>query len=296
MFESLLADKDEPSQASWLYQREGQVYGPVSSKEVLELLYDGSLSFESLIAPESGDFKPARRYGLFRAHQDKVKAHRDQITEATRRIREENRRVRMRRLGWVALALVLICGGGFGLRAFIVYQREAAAEAEAQRQEAQLQQEIENLLASVTIEPPLRPLIEEQAPAREKAQTREPSRSSRRRRRRPSARQTAEAASAGAQGELSEIEIMQGVGRVLPGFKRCIVEQIQRDERSVGNEIVVSFSVDNSGRAQAVSLRDRFLRRSPLKGCLAGQLAKVKWRAFKGEVRNIEYPIRIGRT
>ena len=281
MFEAMFDERSEHS--GWLYQRDAQVFGPVSAKALLELLYDGTLDFETLVAPEAGEFKPARRYGVFRSHQAKVRLHRAQVAEATRRIRDANRRALRRRIGWSVLALGLLIGGAFGLRHWILHQRQAQAEAQSRAEERALQQELDALLASVTLEPPLEPLFE---PTTER-------RTQRRRRRRPP---KAAGVPAKPGAPPTEAEIRQGVAKILPGFKRCIVAQMQRNPDSVGSQIVVSFSVDNRGRARNVRLADRFLRRSPLKPCMARQLAGVRWRAYEGEVRNIDYPIRIGRT
>jgi len=195
---------------------------------------------------------------------------------------------------------VLVVGGA-GLRSYVRWSRRVTAERLKAEQEAQLRAEIEGLLAQVSVEPPLAPLIDGESTKRQSARGERagPSDSDRdgkprpRKRPRRTARATAAASPSG--NELSDAEILEGIGRALPRFKRCIVEQIQRDAASIRDRIVLRFAIGNDGRVRDFSLEDRFLRASPLQSCLKDQLVSVQWRSFRGEVRNVEYPIRINR-
>jgi hypothetical protein len=285
----------------WVYQHEGQLFGPISAKELLEMLYEGALDFDSLVAPDGGELKPVRRFGVFRAHREEVESHRAQVRTAEARVQRERRRLRRRIAAALAFAVLVLVVGGAGLRSYIRASRQAEAERAKALEEARLRDEIEGLLARVTVEPPLAPLIdgestasEEAEPTADRGRERDDARAARaaaRRRRRAAAR-----ASDGPTGaELTDAEILEGIGRALPRFKRCIVEQIQRDGASIRDRIVLRFTIGNDGRVRDFSLADRFLRASPLQSCLKDQLASVQWRAFRGEVRNVEYPIRINR-
>ena len=140
---------------------------------------------------------------------------------------------------------------------------------------------------SITIEPPLLSVVDE--PPEDTGGGKRP------RRRKKGVARFSGGSGAPASGEITKNEIMQGMASAFPGFKQCIVEQLKRDKDSVPEQIVLTFSVDNQGKAQNFSLTDRFLRKSQLKDCLGGHIARVSWRAYKGEVQNIEYPITIGR-
>lgn len=291
MFEDLLEESTDAVRrldSEWLYQVHGQVFGPVKPKALLEMLYQGDLTPETPVSTDESDFRPVRHYAVFRAHLPKVEAHQREREAALAAERAEAQARLKRRLGWASVALVVLLVGSAGIAAWVRSSREAAAEAEKRAKEAQLEQELEDLLASVTIEPPLMPVVDDEA------ETKQPTSKRRSRRRRKSRAVARFSGGPAKQGELTRTEIMQGVGRAFRGFKRCIVAQMQRDKESVPDQIVLSFSIDNEGRAQNVSLTDRFLRKSPLKGCMATQLEKVRWRAYKGEVQNIEYPITIG--
>ena len=58
---------------------------------------------------------------------------------------------------------------------------------------------------------------------------------------------------------------MAGVAEVFTGFKRCIVEQMQREPDTVPETIILTFAINNEGKAQDVSLGDRILRKSPMR-------------------------------
>jgi hypothetical protein len=307
-FEGLVPEPSGPDRtrldSRWVYQHEGQLFGPITAKELLEMLYDGALDFDSLVAPDGSELKPVRRFGVFRAHREKIESHRAQIRTAEARVQRERRRLRRRIALALAFAVSVLVVGGAGLRSYMRTSRQAEAERAKALQEARLREEIDGLLARVTVEPPLAPLIDGESSPAAKAdgedstpRDRNEGRSARaaRRRRRAAARAAAAGRPAAAGAELSDAEILQGIGRALPRFKRCIVGQIQRDSASIRDRIVLRFTIGNDGRVRDFSLADRILRASPLQSCLKDQLASVQWRSFRGEVRNVEYPIRINR-
>ncbi len=286
MFVDILAETTDARQSlntNWLYQQGGQVFGPVKPKELLEMLYQGEITPDTSVACEEDGFQPLRRYGVFRAHLPKVEAHQKELLEAKEQERKEARARLMRRLGLGAGAISIAVLLSLGLAYYIRSSRQKAAIAEKQAKEDAIKLQLENLMASVTIEPPLMPLVED-----DPQPTKAPKKGRRRRRR-------ARFSSPKGKGELTRSEIMGGVAKVFGGFKRCIVQQMQRESESVPEQIVLTFVIDNSGRAKNVSITDRFLRKSPLRNCVAARLSKARWRAFKGEVQNVEYPITIGR-
>lgn len=290
LFEDMLEESTDAVRrldSDWLYQVHGQVFGPVKPKALLEMLYKGDITPETPVSSDDGDFRPVRHFAVFRSHLPKVEAHQRELADAEAQARAEARARLKRRLGWASGAVVLAIVGSLGIASWVRSSRAARVEAERVAKEAELKKTLDDLLASVTIEPPLMPVVEEEA---------KPTKRTRKGRRRRRSRAVARFSGGPAKsGELTRTEIMQGVGKAFSGFKRCIVEQMQRDSESVPAQIVLSFSIDNQGKAKNVSLTDRFLRKSPLKGCLAARLGRVKWRAYKGEVQNVEYPITIGR-
>ena len=267
-------------ETEWLYEQDGQVFGPISTQVLLEQLYDGTLTPDTPVAVEDGEFRAIRRIGAFRSHLPRIAAHQAEQARAKTEAQARTRRLMIRRLGWGVVGLATVALGSAGVMTAVRYQRQLEAEAARKAQEAALQAELDALMASVTIEPPLASLV------RDTALSRRPDR--RRRRRRTSSAQRGT-------GALTRKEIVGGLRQAFGGFKRCIVEQIQRDKSSVGPQIVLTFSIGNEGRAKNIGLADRFLRRSPMLGCFQRRMGKLHWRRFKGEVRNIEYPISVRR-
>ncbi len=279
-------DKARSLDTNWLYQQQGQVFGPVKSKELLEMLYKAEVDAETLIAVEDGEFAPLRRIGVFRAHLPKVQAHLAEVREAEEQARHVAKERLKKRATLIGGTVAVVVAAAIAIPWYVISSREAAAEADKEAREDALRKELDDLLASVTIEPPLLALVDEPAPTGKK---------SKKRRRRRGGAVASFSGGAAKTGELTREEIMAGVAKAFSGFKRCIVGQMQRDPESVSEQIVLRFSVNNAGRAQNVSLKDRFLRRSPLNACMTQELGKVRWRAYKGEVRNVDYPITVGR-
>lgn len=288
-FEGLVeesTDKARTLESDWLYQVNGQVFGPVKPRDLLELLYAGEIDKDTPIALDGTDFAALHRYGVFRVHLPKAERVLRERAAAAEAEAEATRQRLQRRLKVGLSALLVAVVLTIGLVQLIRYRKQADAEAEAHAKEAALLKEIDNLMSRVTIEPPLVALVTE---------TEEPKGSDpgqKKKRGRAVARFTGGASGT---GELSHGEIMSGIATAFPGFKRCIVEQIQRDSDSVPEQIVLSFSINNDGVAQEITLTDHALRRTPLAGCMAGKLSQVRFRPYKGEVQNVEYPITIGR-
>lgn len=289
-FQNLVDELDEVEgglEAPWLYRVDGAAYGPVTARDLLQRLYEGDIDAETEVAPEDGDFLALRRYGAFRNHLAKARELAEARAAAAARTQAELQAQRARRLRWAGLAVVVAAVGSGLVWGGVSWWREADAEARAREKTATLEAELEALLANVSIEPPLMPLVDEATkPSRPRGDTTEAatSRTLPRRRARPKPK-----------GPLSEREVMTGVQRVFGGLVTCIKGQLRRDSDSVPTTIVLTFGIDNGGRARDVSLADRFLRRSPMLGCVRGKLQSARWRTYKGEVRNVEYPITVRR-
>jgi hypothetical protein len=287
-FEGLISEettgKARTLQSDWVYQLNGQVFGPVKPRDLLELLYAGAINKDTPIALDGQEFMALHRYGVFRVHLPKVARHQADLAEA-KASEERAAKARLsRRIQWTVLAAIVAAGAGYGLYRYIWASKEAAAALEREAKEKKLNDEIDALMASVTIEPPLIPLVDEKADAREAGS-----------KRKRFARFTSGSHGSSSATELSRQEIMSGIASAFPHFKRCIVEQIQRDADSVPEQIVLAFTINNEGEVRDFNLPDRSLRGSQLGSCMGRHLSQVRFRKYKGEVQNVEYPITIGR-
>jgi hypothetical protein len=286
-FEGLIdetTDKARTLESDWLYQLDGHVFGPVKPRQLLELLYAGDIDKDTPIALDGAEFMALHRYGVFRVHLPKVARHQNELAEAKAdEVRAGKARV-MKRIQWAVLAACIAAGAGYGIWRYIWQLKERAAQIEREAKEKKLMDDVDALMASVTIEPPLIPLVdekEEEAPGKKK--------------RRRYARFTSGASGSSSATELSHQEIMAGIAGAFPHFKRCIVEQIQREADSVPEQIVLAFSINNEGEVRDANLPDRSIRGTPLGDCMVRHLSQLRFRKYKGEVQNVEYPITIGR-
>jgi hypothetical protein len=290
LFEDLMGEettgKARTLDSDWLYQKSGQVFGPLKPRELLELLYSGEIDKDTPIALDGTDFEALHKYGVFRVHLPKVRKHHEELAVAKAEEEAAAKARLRRRIGWIVLAVVAGSGLAYGGYKLVWMQKEKRAEQEKQAKEKAILDEVDKLMASVTIEPPLIGLGDE---------TEDTKGTSKSKRRRAVARFTSGASHVSDATELTHQEIMVGIGQAFGGFKRCIVQQIQSDPDSVPETLALSFSINNDGNVQNASLNDRTLRDSQLAGCMTRQLQQVHFRKYKGEVQNVEYPITIGR-
>lgn len=291
LYEDLVDTVGEDSlklDATWLFKQHGQTFGPVTSKVLLDKLYAGEIDGETPIAPEDGEFMALRRYGAFRLHLPKVQEHRAAAEEA----RKKERAAKAAKIrNWTLFGVVVaVVGGGaaYGVITKIRAEREAEALAKTEEEERRIKEQmIEDLMANLTIEPPLIEIADDEPD--------EKSPGGKGKKRRPGgARRVKAGADLPPTVELTRGEIMEGVAGIFGGLKRCIVEQIQRDPESVSDRIVLQFSVNNSGDVQNLEIEDRALRRTPIKDCFNAKMGQLKFRKYIGEVQNVEYPITIG--
>jgi len=267
----------------WMYKIDGNVYGPITAQELLEELYRGEIGDDTLVCPEGGKFRPIHEFEVLADHIEQAKVHRAQANAIREKARADKVARTRRRLLLLTVTLVL-AGGAFALTIGMI--RDYRSEKIADAQEAELKGELAQLLKTVSIEPPL--VLE--TPKRKNAQ-----RSNKNRRKtKKSNKQSHKSNGPVSTEKLSQGEVMAGVGAVFGQFKNCIVRQIQRDPDSVPARLTLSFMIKNNGNVASPSLDDRILRKSPMMGCMSKAILSVKFRRFKGEVRNVEYPITIG--
>ena len=267
----------------WMYKIDGNVYGPITAQDLLEELYRGEIDDETFVCPEGGKFRPISEFEVLAEHIEQAKAHQAQAHAIKEKAQADRVARTRRRLLLLAVTLVL-AGGAFALTIEMIrnYRSEKIADA----QEEELKGELAQLLKTVSIEPPL--VLE--APKR-KSSPRGKKNKRKSKKSKKDGRTTNEPTPT---GELSQREVMAGVGTVFGQFKNCIVRQIQRDRDSVPSTVTLSFMIKNSGKVASPNLDDRILRKSPMMGCMSKAITSVRFRAFKGEVRNVEYPITIG--
>jgi hypothetical protein len=98
----------------WLFQRSGQVFGPVGTADLIQMLYRGELNGETPIAGDDGAFRPLSEIPSFLVHAKKAEAQLRVEAEVTG-ARLLRRRQRLWRIATAALlSLVLLGAGTYG--------------------------------------------------------------------------------------------------------------------------------------------------------------------------------------
>src|SRR5262245_27349207 len=145
-FEGLVdetTDKARTLESDWLYQLNGQVFGPVKPRELLDLLYNGQINKDTPIAISDGEFAALHRYGVFRVHLPKVEKRKIEIEgviiadEAAAKARTK------KRIWWVLLAVFIAAPVTYGAVRYIRGLKEEAARREAHRKEEALLKEVD---------------------------------------------------------------------------------------------------------------------------------------------------------
>jgi hypothetical protein len=283
------------SPAGWLYKIDGEVFGPITVQELLEELYQGEIDSSTPVCPEGGVFKALSEFEVFADHLARAGDHQQQANQIARD-KESDRLTGIRRRLIFSLTTALIAVAGFV--ATIYFVRAYRSEKVAQKEEAGLEGQLAELLKNVSIEPPLILPVEEKVSRRvqkNKRHRRKKKKSGSKRS--PGKLADGRALAARGSGKLTQSEVMTGVSQVFGGFKRCIVRQIQRDRSLIppNTKILLRFTIDNQGEVQSPTLDDRLLRASPMMACMASKIRSVRFRKYRGEVRNVAYPITVGR-
>jgi len=207
--------------------------------------------------------------------------------EAARR-ESEVKSKQFRRWAIVAVAVVVTLGAGGGfVWTSVANARVEKAAREKREQEEKLKSELANLLANLTIEPPLVDLVDEEPPE-------EPIKPGQKRRKGAKRAAPRPGSDLPPTVPIQRSEVVAGVNEVFGGLKQCIIEQITRDPDSVTDVIRLSFAVNNAGVVQDFDIDDRNLKKLPIKDCMGAKLGQLRFRKYIGEVQNIEYPITIG--
>jgi hypothetical protein len=277
----------------WLFQRDGQVYGPVEGRRLAELLYEGQIGPETQVSSGDGAWRPVSQVPLFLLHVKKAEAAQRVEQEVTGRRKLQARRERTKLAGWVVAAgLVVLAAVGV---AFLVG-----------RGRIERSPLLEDFGAGISIAVPARIAVAAPAGAGEVEVALDPAAPPAARRPRPvqpgapAPGAPARAPGAVDGGDLVATEfdanaIQAVVGREQRTLAPCLRQEAERSPDLAG-EVPLEFTVGNDGRVVRVAVMDPRLRAGPLRDCFEKVLRGDNWRfaPFPGQRPTIALVFKVG--
>jgi hypothetical protein len=284
---------DDPSLDGhdWLFQRDGQVYGPVDGRALAGLLYRGEISGATLVSTGDGAWRRLVEVGPFLVHVHKAEAAQRVDREVTGARLLQARKARTRTAGLVAAAALLVggaagvaflLGGGGGGRSRLLDDFGAgitvAVPARVAVARATAVDEVEVALGEAAR--PARPAAPRPGPAPAEA------------------RAAGRPSGAVEGGELVETQFDAGriqavVSEQQRTLARCLRELSAREPDFTG-EVPLEFTVGNEGRVVRVAVTDPRLRQGTLRDCFEQVLSGWSFDRFPGQRPTVSLTFRVG--
>jgi hypothetical protein len=289
---------DDPALAGgdWLFQKGGQVYGPVEGRRLAALLYRGEISAATLVSSGDGTWLPLVQVGAFLVHLRKAEAALRVEQEVTGARALQARRARTRTVALVVAALLLVVGAAgvafllgrgtpgrspllddFGAGISIAVQARVAVAGAAPADE------VEVTLGGAS-SPPARPAAPRPGGTTNSLRAANPA----------SGRPTGAVEG----GELVETQFDAGriqavVSTQQRTLARCLREQAARAPDFSG-EVPLEFTVGNEGKVVRVAVTDPRLRQGALRDCFEAVLSAWTFDRFPGQRPTVSLVFRVG--
>lgn len=272
----------------WVFQRDGQVYGPVDGRALAGLLYRGEVSGATLVSPGDGSWRPLVEVGPFLIHVHKAEAAQRVDREVTGARALQARKARTRILGLVAAAVLLVAGAA-GV-AFLLGRGGSRSKL------------LDDFGAGISISVPARVAVARPAGADEvEVALGGPAQAAR-----PAAPRPASAASPAPGrpsgtvegGDLVETQFDAGriqavVSAQQRTLARCLRELSAR-EPDFSGDVPLEFTVGNEGKVVRVAVTDPRLRQGPLHDCFEQVLSGWAFDRFPGQRPTVSLTFRVG--
>ncbi|HOX45248.1 MAG TPA: AgmX/PglI C-terminal domain-containing protein [Myxococcota bacterium] len=303
----------ELPRGDWLFKLQGEVLGPVSSREIVERMFVGEIDESTQVSLEEGAWVSVQQLPAWHPFLYQAKAKlRAERARAEAELAARRRKLRhLINIGIGAGALVVT---SFAVVYLLIvqnpYRNEQNLKAWAERHVPLIglpaamaggsraglgPSEVESPeLRAINIEkiliedaPELVALKPDSAGGRRRPRPDRPPEA------RPDAGtsgrpDTAEVANVGQLGR-EQIESKVYSSTNMKRLKGCLVEEIRRNSQ-LPDRVVVSFSIKNDGRVHNVQMGDVRLEEGNLHQCFRRQLDLLKFREFQGQVQNVTIP------
>jgi hypothetical protein len=301
----------EPPPGEWLIKLQGEILGPVPSAEIIERMFTGEVDESTEISfGEEGDWRTIQVVSDFHPflYQAKAKIRADKArAEAARAAkRRHTRNVIKVALGAAALVLV-----SFGASYFLIVSRPwksgdtirawaekhvpllrvpGAKAATLDDAEAGMEEDDINIDQILIDDAPALVAI---SPEAEKKRRAAKKRTAKKKTKTSKPEPKTKTASL---GSLSNDEIMSVVyaRSNLRRLYACIRSELRRNPE-MNKQFTIDFSIKNDGRIGQVRMEDPKFDGGPMQKCFEQKLARLKFRNYSGQVRNVTIPFNVGK-
>ena len=275
----------------WLFRRDGQVFGPLSSRDIAVMLYRGEIGPGTPVSAGDGRWTPVGQVSIFLLHAKKAEAALRVDREITGARLIAQRRGRLKAIA-LALGLLLVVGGaitgtwllaqgpsiaddpelqGFGQGISIVTPARVGSGRRSAEDEVEVAIDAGGGLSG--------PGRRDLAPV--------PGRPPR-----PSG--DAGGGDLAVRANWSEANIQAVIGREQRTLAPCLREESQRSPDWVG-QIPIEFAIGNDGRVARLWIDEPRFRSGRLYDCLLGALRRWRFEPFPGQQPNVTMTLGIGK-
>jgi hypothetical protein len=267
----------------WLFKKGGQVYGPVSTPKLLQMLYRGEIDGGTMVSGDDGAFQALGSIPAFVVHAKKAEAQVRVEREVTgARALERRRRLRRTALA-VALGLAALGGGGYGAWWLATHKPWLGRSAL-----------LEDFGNGIAIASPARVGGGRHRAGGEEVEIPAEGPAAARR----AAPPRPQAAAGGATGDLVATQydaasIQAVVGREQRTLAPCFRAEAQRSPGFAG-EIPIEFVIGNDGRVAQLWVDEPRFKRGELYDCLLRTLKGWSFRPFPGARPAVALSFRVG--
>jgi hypothetical protein len=274
----------------WLFERGGQLFGPLSSREIAAMLYRGEIGAATKVSSGDGRWTPVGQVPVFLVHAKKAEAalRVDREVTGARIVAARRRRLKIA-VAVAAVAAVLALGAWLGLRQGPKVQDELLADfgggisivqparVAGARRAAPEEDEVEVEIDAGSPGP--RAGGARPAPAPVPAPP----------------RRSGEAAggdlAVGAHWNESNIQAV--IGREQRTLAPCLREEAQRSPDWAGR-IPLEFAIGNDGRVAQLWIDEPRFKSGRLRECLLAALRRWRFEAFPGQQPTVTMTLGIG--
>jgi len=301
----------EPPSGEWLLKLHGEILGPVPSSEIIERMFTGEVDESTEVSlGEGGDWCTIQVVSDFHPflYQAKAKIRADKARAEAARAAKRRHTRNIIKVAVGAAILVLV---SFGASYFLIVSRpwksgdtlRAWAEkhvpllsvpgAKADTldgAESKMEEEDDINIDQILIDDA--PALVAISPEAEKKKSPAKKRTLSKKKTKTTKPETKTASI----GSLSNDEIMSLVyaRSNLRRLYACIRTELKRNP-DMPKQFTLDFSIKNDGRVGQVRMEDPKLDGGSMQRCFEQKLARLKFRTYSGQVRNVTIPFNVGK-